>query len=133
MAAGTKNGQEKDCCWIDIVSLNPADLFFTEHSLIDGSDNPQAPVPLSQLDSVSKAIADVVNSFPDDSPVTPIIRILAGADEKKTADDYWKTYGYRFDKIFWTQEKKDGDLVPLITNKKAKVYVGYYGPTFKSE
>ncbi|KAF2740120.1 hypothetical protein EJ04DRAFT_572427 [Polyplosphaeria fusca] len=121
LAAGSKlqNGDwDTTECWIDIVSLNPADWFFSENSF-------KSPyVPLDKLDSVAKAIADVVNSIPNESNVTPIVRILAGADENLSASEYWGKFGYRFQRMFWVQEKEGGDMVPLITNEKAKLFVG---------
>lgn len=108
--------------------MNPADLFFTEFT---GKSNEKPYVPVAQLDSVAKAIADVVNSIPHESNVKPIIRILAGADQNLTTKQYWKAYQYRFDNMFWTKESATGNLIPLIKQPNATLFVGYYGPTFQ--
>jgi hypothetical protein len=107
--------------------LNPADLFFTEFT---GKSDKKPYTPIAQLDSVAKAIADVVNSIPKESNVKPVIRILAGAEQNLTAEAYWQTCRYRFENMFWTKESTTGALVPLITQPNATLFVGYYGPTF---
>ncbi|KAE9378673.1 hypothetical protein N431DRAFT_460007 [Stipitochalara longipes BDJ] len=104
--------KDKTTCWIDIVSLNPKEAFFTETSA-DGAH-----------DSLAHAIADVVNKI--DASEAPVIRILAGADENYSSDQYWENNRDKYVKMFW-----DANAKPLIQHKKAKLYVGYYGPTFK--
>ncbi|KAH7396924.1 hypothetical protein DE146DRAFT_736951 [Phaeosphaeria sp. MPI-PUGE-AT-0046c] len=132
LTAGSKKSDrttwDTSACWIDIVSLNPADLFFTEFT---GKSEEKPYVPLGQLDSIAKAIADVVNSIPESSNIKPVIRILAGADENLTATEYWQKFLYRFENMFWTKESADGPTIPLITQKNATLFVGYYGPTFQ--
>ena len=108
-------GADKSNCFLDIVTLNPHEIFFNE------STDPQNPV-----DSVAHALAEVIDQT-DDS-VTPIIRLLAGSEDNKTADQFWNDNRKKFENIFW----RDGK--PLVKkNKKAKLYVGYYSPSFKIE
>jgi hypothetical protein len=111
---GTK---DKTTCWIDIATLNPAPEFFTESTGGDGKD------------SVFQAIADVIEKIPHSE--SPVVRILVGIEggDHKTREKLWEDSRNRVAQMFW---KKEGDkTVRRIEHPNAKLYVGYYGPTFE--
>ena len=101
-------GSDPSKCFIDLLTLNPAAEFFNE----------------GQTKSVANAIADIVNKT-DDS-VQTVIRFLAGTEDNIEADTIWSQNKEKFEQMFW----RNGQ--PLIDkNKKAKLYVGYYSPSFR--
>ena len=108
-------GADKSTCFIDLVTLNPHEIFFNEST---DRNNP--------TDSVAQALAELIDQT--DESVTPIIRFLAGSEENKTAEQFWNDNRKKFENIFW----RDGK--PLVKkNKKAKLYVGFYSPSFRIE
>jgi len=100
--------------FIDIVHLKGGvGQFFSESSTGSSSSSP----------SVAQTIANKVNSLGQThSGVTPVIRILIGrfGENDGTEDELRDVYG----NIFWN------GVNPLVTNTKAHLHIGYYGPEF---
>ena len=73
--------------------------------------------------SVAWACANAINETLKD--VTPVIRFLIGNNlAKKPLTDYWKD----IQTIFWDDSVSGSDK-GLVTNARAELHVGLYGPT----
>lgn len=81
----------------------------------------------NELPSIADALADFVNSFPDDSE--PVIRYLNGDERGSTPKDVWNEHEKCFRAIFFGPGK-DGQ--PRFRHPKAQLFVGYYCPNFKT-
>lgn len=110
-AAGVKSP------FIDFASLKPDYDGWFKFFLESGKDLP----------SIADALADFVNSFPDDSE--PVIRYLNGDERGSTPKDVWNDHEKCFRAIFFGPGK---DGKPRFRHPKAQLYVGYYCPNFKT-
>jgi hypothetical protein len=114
-----EGSKDSSVCFIDLLSLNPASIFFTEPETKKGL------TPEKAL-SLSHAIANVVNAV--DPSKTPVIRFLCGTETTKARAAAWEEgddcYKKRFEQMFWPNGE------PLITHPKAMLHVGYYSPSF---
>ena len=100
--------------FIDLASLKPDSKIFLE----SGNGKP----------SVAAALAEYVNSFPDDAK--PVIRFLVGTETSRPPTQAWKEDAHIYNEIFFGPGP---DGKPLFRHPEARLYVGYYVPSFKPE
>ncbi|KAK3368471.1 hypothetical protein B0H63DRAFT_528836 [Podospora didyma] len=74
--------------------------------------------------SIAQTIADVINRLATTHPaVTPVVRFLVGRDIQSEVS--WSDLAKAYADMFWPNG------APLVTNKKAVIYVAYYAPNFQ--
>jgi hypothetical protein len=105
-----KEGKDANTCFIDIATMDtPHNSFMTE------SENAKH----EKFKSIQNTIAEVIDAVNGDS-ASITVRVLCGGSGRKTFDDVKSI----FEKMFWPE----GSLIKK--QKNAKLYVGYYSPTY---